>query len=683
MLTQGARRMKLLPTPRPRSSIVLHMPGSNGTMTQPGDTNNLKSGNITWKGLKLLAGENEGNYTVLLVVDGVVSEFSEPIYLVSIEVNQYLEDLINTMVQIVCFCLAGLSMIGSSTWHSKYYLIVSFATGIVVAACTKDILTEKALPGREDEMTGKQIILYICAGCMILITSKMTVTEIKEYMKAKNSKKQDPKQANGSAIPHHAIREEREGPHTPAQCCCYVFADRRRYSYFRYTRRMVLGMTKHEKAVERSVQSCLEKYYTGDNDAFYFPQRVLTACVLSFFAQTYIFYYTIEQVDAVVNSVSNMANTALQTSFLGITKSVDLYDSLYAQELYDQGQDVIPSIKENGYFLFDQFVQMSQELKYALYIAFSLSVMVYIASWYATLVDFKQQCIAARTGTWSFDKNQVRMGDAANWGGLAVANGILSHYYFTAIFGCVAFIFTWQRTRALIVYAIFKLYTIWVPIVVLAIYNSLVKKFFVYTWITNQKGDAGDRIILRKWFHMYDLWMFFTQLGTSFITALTRFIIAIAVALFTLPRTNVSPLPSWIERYTALDTGSKSFNAVIKLYNEFNQPVFNVACWLLEEESKDRRLQHPNDDAGQGSKSRKPTNKSSGFALGTVQKFSSIRAMVGRTLTPQEVRNRMKRFPPPPTRVEWQSFMKERNAKLVKALQTDIDEDGDGKESCL
>ena len=262
-------------------------------------------------------------------------------------------------------------------------------------------------------------------------------------------------------------------------------------------------------------------------------------------------------------------------------------------------------------------------------------------------------------------------------GGLAVANGILSHYYFTFIFGLVAFVFTWERSRMLIVYAIFKLYTIWVPIVVLAIYNSLVKKFFVYTWITNQKGDQGDRILLRKWFHMYDLWMFFIRLGTSFITALTRFIIAIAVALFTLPRTNVSPLPSWIERYTALDTGSKSFNAVIKLYNEFNQPVFNVACWLLEEESKDRRLQHSTDDARDG-KSRPPTPKSSGYALGTVQQLSSIRTMVGRTLTPQEVRNRMKRFPPPPTRIEWQSFMKERNAKLVKALQSNIDEDGDG-----
>jgi len=89
---------------------------------------------------------------------------------------------------------------------------------------------------------------------------------------------------------------------------------------------------------------------------------------------------------------------------------------LFAQELYDSSQDVIPGIKENGYFLFDQFVQLSQELSYALYIAFFLSVAVYFASWYATLVDFKEQCIAARTGKWSFDKNSIRMGDAANWG---------------------------------------------------------------------------------------------------------------------------------------------------------------------------------------------------------------------------------------------------------------------------
>ena len=408
--------MKLLPTPRPRSSVVLHVPGSNGSMTLAGDANNIRSGNITWSGLKLLAGENKGNYTVLLVVDGVVSEFSEPIYLVSIKVNQYLEDLINTMMQIICFCLAGLSMIGASTWHSKYHLLVSFVTAIVIAACTKNILTAKALPGREDELSPKQLVLYLCAGCMILITSKMTATEIFECLKKKKEHPQSKQTKGSAATTTTAIREEREGPHTPAKCCCYVFADRRRYGYFRYTRRLVLGITNHEKAVEKSVQSCLEKYYTGDNDAFYFPQRVLTAFVLSLFAQMYIFYYTTVQFNSIVSSVSNLANTALQTSFLGITKSVDLYGSLFAQELYDSSQDVIPGIKENGYFLFDQFVQMSQELSYALYIAFFLSVAVYFASWYATLVDFKEQCIAARTGKWSFDKNSIRMGDAANWG---------------------------------------------------------------------------------------------------------------------------------------------------------------------------------------------------------------------------------------------------------------------------
>jgi hypothetical protein len=215
--------------------------------------------------------------------------------------------------------------------------------------------------------------------------------------------------------------------------------------------------------------------------------------------------------------------------------------------------------------LFDKVQSTAWELYYALIIGFILSVIVFVGSWYMTLVDFKKQCIDARRGIFSFDRNKIKLADASNWGGFAVANGILSHYYFTFIFALVAFLFTWSASRLLIMYAIVELTYIWVPIVVAAVVNILIKKIFVYKLITSQKGPAGDRILLRRWFHIYDLWMFFIRLGTGAIAGVVRFLLAIAVALITLPRTNTSPMPAWIERYTELDSGSKSFSAVIKL----------------------------------------------------------------------------------------------------------------------
>jgi hypothetical protein len=202
-------------------------------------------------------------------------------------------------------------VIGASTWHSKYYLIVSFITAITIAACTENVLTEPPPPGNNGEKTEKQYLLYLTAFLMLVLNLKMTYTEIIEWKKnSKTNKTKDKK----IAVP---VTVEREGPHTPGKCCCYVFSDRRRYSYFRYTRRIFLGITNNELEVEKSVQSCIERYFTGDNDAFYFPQRLWTAFVLSLFAQSFIFYTSINQFNSIFHACINLANTALQTSFLG------------------------------------------------------------------------------------------------------------------------------------------------------------------------------------------------------------------------------------------------------------------------------------------------------------------------------------------------------------------------------
>ena len=91
LITQGARKLKILPVPRAQSFVQLHWEGySNGTMTPPGDLENVRTGNITWQGLKLIVGENNANYTLLLVVDGVVSDYSSPIYVVSVQIDEWL-----------------------------------------------------------------------------------------------------------------------------------------------------------------------------------------------------------------------------------------------------------------------------------------------------------------------------------------------------------------------------------------------------------------------------------------------------------------------------------------------------------------------------------------------------------------------------------------------------------------
>ena len=109
------------------------------------------------------------------------------------------------------------------------------------------------------------------------------------------------------------------------------------------------------------------------------------------------------------------------------------------------------------------------------------------------------------------------------------------------------------------------------------------KKFAVYKFITNQAGPMGDRLIQRRVFHVYDIIMMFLKMATGIMTALTRFIMAMVIAIFTLPRMDASPLPGWIERYLLLDMGSQSYHAMIMLHHRHSNPVMTMAIqvWSL------------------------------------------------------------------------------------------------------
>lgn len=146
-------------------------------------------------------------------------------------------------------------------------------------------------------------------------------------------------------------------------------------------------------------------------------------------------------------------------------------------------------------------------------------------------------------------------------------------------------------------FAITTFWYIWVPLVAVGFANFLFKKIVVYniitkqmTWDGWQRPGPGDFLLRRALFHAYDLWLLIARLVTGIVTAIVRFGLTVAVALVTLPSASTSPLPAWIERYTLLDSGSKSFQAVVKAYHKFHNPIFRVACWLLVEDSQQRRL---------------------------------------------------------------------------------------------
>lgn len=73
------------------------------------------------------------------------------------------------------------------------------------------------------------------------------------------------------------------------------------------------------------------------------------------------------------------------------------------------------------------------------------------------------------------------------------------------------------------------------------------------------------------------------------VKSLVRFVLVILAVFFSLPRIDRSPFPAWVEYYLLLDSGSKSYQALIVMYNIHNNPVMRVAAWIIEEEAANRR----------------------------------------------------------------------------------------------
>jgi uncharacterized membrane protein len=292
-------------------------------------------------------------------------------------------------------------MIAASRWHGLWGFVVTIAAAILMFAGAETVLSERAPPAAGGKtINPKAFIIYVVATFLVCIVVKMIAVEVLKWTRSKKGGRP------GKA--HHI-----SGPHEPS-LMLYDFADRRRKAFFAYVQKMMNEpefasggsheITQHmlgEKTIGER-RPFKERWCTGDDSAYFVPQRIFAAIVVSGLAQTWIFINSFTSFDSLVALLRNAANTALQTSFKGITAMTDLYERTTGKELYDQDQDQIQSIRKNAYFLYDEFNQSALELRTAIILAFTCSVLIFVVSWVLTLRAFRSQVMLARRGllTW-------------------------------------------------------------------------------------------------------------------------------------------------------------------------------------------------------------------------------------------------------------------------------------------
>jgi hypothetical protein len=273
-----------------------------------------------------------------------------------------------------------------------------------------------------------------------------------------------------------------------------------------------------------------------------------------------------------------MSATAIQTTYLGVGQITKTAKKALGQEIFDDELIALYDIAEVLGVEMRGFALASEaSFTFGFVIAFIviLAQMVWMA-W-----GFRTKVLNARKGSFDFSVRLSRYADCSNYVGLTISNSFIVFFLFTVIMALLALLLAWHITRDILFSR-----TLWVrlilPMGLPIIVNIALKELWVYQIITIKAGPrnihgSNEKMLHRRWYHMYDIIMIVFRLFTGPITALVRFFMGVGIAFLTLPRMDVSPLPGWFERYMLLDTGSKAYHGMVLMMHRMSHPIHNVS----------------------------------------------------------------------------------------------------------
>jgi len=334
-----------------------------------------------------------------------------------------------------------------------------------------------------------------------------------------------------------------------------------------------------ERSYKTQAKEIMRSMVSADRDAFYYPSRMYAAFVISVFSTTFMARKFFLAADALVQRTQQLDDQQIQQMMSVRTTLQDSYRSLMRVDLPGV---VSRFIDRNADQLHEWIVSLAQALRTASVVGSALGISFYIIAWVVLCLDFRAQVLQARRGVWQFNVQKVAIGTAFTYIGTQVSNGLLTYVIVSYFFSFWIVLFAWNLTWDLLLWWLRNNVSLLLAIIIPMLIDMLITKIFLMNvttpkWIKNRYLWAA-----------FDLYKILAQVVAGLVKALVRFALVVLVTLFSLPRIDRSPFPAWLEMYLLLDTGSKSYQGVILLYHSYNNPVFRVACWLLQEDAANR-----------------------------------------------------------------------------------------------
>jgi len=199
------------------------------------------------------------------------------------------------------------------------------------------------------------------------------------------------------------------------------------------------------------------------------------------------------------------------------------------------------------------------------------------------LLDFRARVMQARRGIWTFQIAKLKLKHTFTFFGMQISNGLMTFTLISFILFPVIILLAWSLTWDVLIWFLENHYTWLIVFIMPIIVNSVLK--FVFTRYIGPKQVIKHRMM---WM-FYDIYELMLSCLTGITKALVRFVLVIFSTLFSLPRMDVSIFPAWLDYYVALDTGARSYHALILSYHMHNNPLLRCVCWMLQEDAAKRR----------------------------------------------------------------------------------------------
>jgi len=332
--------------------------------------------------------------------------------------------------------------------------------------------------------------------------------------------------------------------------------------YFRTIKHIAIGMTGYGEA------------------AFFYPQRMYGAFVISAFGVAFMCVGVWRWCNSYRDSLERMDTRATQAMYSMVRVLQEQFLSRTGEDL---PADATDWVTDNAFELHGHIVSLGESLLNGIIGGMIIGYAFFLAAWAFHFLEFRQQVLLARRGDWDFDWRQVSTAMVVTFVGTTVSNGLFSFIFTQILFTPIVIILSWSVTWEYVKSALGN--TTMLIILIVIPLTHIAIKFAVRTVIFSDYHTIRYRYM----FMAYELYEVLVTCVAGIAKSVIRLILVILTTLLTLPRLDRSPFPAWLEYYFLLDSGSKSFQGMIKLYHWHNHPVMRVTAWIIQEDALERK----------------------------------------------------------------------------------------------